>query len=219
MKVRYSWTLLNFIGNVIKQAFECHIKHMVWKGKKAAIVTLNNVQTLRIKQKLLYEQANDIWYMFESILKQLENELVLDDEKSLSSLNSPNVAFATKFLVSANKIYNDFQFIKSVFEIDMGDLRDEHQYFSLVEYFLYSLDLVLSSRMKSKISITIDPWMPVEVQGDLTKFRQILTALIDFSLKSTGEVSMKLKSDFIIRTGGYNIIFSINFTPQFLISK
>lgn len=95
--------------------------------------------------------------MFESILKQLENELVFDDEKSLSSLNSPNVAFATKFLVSANKIYNDFQFIKSVFEIDMGDLRDEHQYFSLVEYFLYSLDLVLSSRMKSKISITIDP--------------------------------------------------------------
>jgi len=103
--------------------------------------------------------------------------------------------------------------------MDCGDIREENQYFSLVQYFLYTLDLVLSSRQKSKISVSVDPCLPDEVQGDLTKFRQILAALIDFSLKSTGEISMKLRADFIIKTGGYNIIFGVNFLPEFPISK
>lgn len=105
----------------------------------------------------MLEQANDICTKFEIILKQLEDELIVDDEKSLSSMNSPNLAFATKFLIHANKIYSDFQFIKNVFEIDVGDLRDETQYFCLVEYFLYTLDLELSFKHKSKISISVDP--------------------------------------------------------------
>lgn len=61
--------------------------------------------------------------------------------------------------------------------------------------------------------------MPDEVNGDLQKFRQIISALIDFSLKSTGEVKVKLKSDFILKTGGFDITFSIKFTPQFQICK
>ena len=85
---------------------------MYWKGNKAVIMTMTCIQDKKIKHKLLFDQANDICTMFETILKQLEDELVIDDEDSISSFNSPNIAFATKFLVSANKIYNDFLFIK-----------------------------------------------------------------------------------------------------------
>lgn len=61
--------------------------------------------------------------------------------------------------------------------------------------------------------------MPEEVEGDLTKFRQIVTSILDFSLKSTGEIKIQLRSSFILSSGGYNIEFRIKFTPEFPISK
>lgn len=81
----------------------------------------------------------------------------MDDVNSNSSYTSPNVAFATKMLINSSKIYNDFLFVKNVFEMDCDDIRAENQYFSLKQNFLYSVDLLLSLKQKSKIDISVDP--------------------------------------------------------------
>lgn len=77
----------------------------------------------------------------------------------------------------------------------------------------------MSLKQKSKVDISIDECMPKEVEGDLTKFRQIVTSVLDFSLKSTGEVGVKLRTNLIPKTGGYEIEIKIRFTPEFPISK
>ena len=143
----------------------------------------------------------------------------MNDNQSSSSLNLPNSAYVTKLLLIISKIYNDFLFIKNIFEIDWDDLRVEREWFLLKQYFLYSVDLLLSLKQKSKVDISVDPCLPDEVDGDLTKFRQIVTSILDFSLKSTGEVKVQLRANFILKQGNYSIDFKIFFTPKFEISK
>lgn len=109
--------------------------------------------------------------------------------------------------------------MKNVFEIDNGDLRIDSQRFNLIQYFLYTIDLVLSSKLKSKVNIFVDPCMPDEIEGDLNKFRQIITAIVDFSLKSTGEINIKVISFFNQKSGGFKINFNVKFKPEFSISK
>ena len=182
-------------------------------------MTFNNIQNTKIKENLLLDQANDISNKFEEFITIIENELNVDDNQSMSSIGSPNIFFATKLLITCTKIYNDFMFIKNGFEMDSEDLRCENQFFNLKEYYLYSVDLLLSQKQKSQVDISLDPCLPLEVEGDLTKFRQIITAILDFSLKSTQKVSAQLRSNFILETGGYDIDFKIRFTPEFALSK
>lgn len=49
--------------------------------------------------------------------------------------------------------------------------------------------------------------MPEEVEGDLLKFKQIVTSILDFTLKSTSEIEINLHANFQIATGGYMIDF------------
>lgn len=149
----------------------------------------------------------------------IQDELLEDDGCSENSNSYWNIALLTKLLISANKIYTEFQFMKNVFEMDNDDLRIDSQRFSLIQYFLYTIDLVLSSKLKSKVNISVDPCMPDEVEGDLNKFRQIITAIVDFSLKSTGEISVKVISYFNQKLGGFKINFKVKFKPEFSISK
>lgn len=109
----------------------------MWKGVKAVVVTLKSVQKLKIKNRLLLDHSNEMCVQFEEYLKILEDELANDENKSNSSINSPNVLFATKLLVHSTKIYNDFVYLKNVFEMDCEDLRAEDQIFNLEQYFLY----------------------------------------------------------------------------------
>jgi hypothetical protein len=109
--------------------------------------------------------------------------------------------------------------MKNVFEISCDDLRAENQNFSLKEYFLYSIDLLLSQKQKSQVDITLDQMLPEMVDGDLTKFRQIITTLLDFSFNSTKEVKVQLLTSFALEAGSYILEFKVSFTPEFNISK
>lgn len=118
-------------------------------------------------------------------------------------------------LFTTTKLYNDFLFIKNVFELEGGDLRPELEPFSIREFFMYSIELLLSRTSECKVNLVIDPCLPEEVEGGLCKFRQIITAILDFSLKSTETVEIKVDAHFKRESGGYNIDFRISFNPKF----
>jgi hypothetical protein len=209
--------IINTIG--LFETYESNIKPIFWKGTKAVVVSLRCIENQKVKGKLLIDQANEICFKFEEMINMLQAELLEDSGRSETSLVANNIFLISKLLISANKIYTEFQFMKDVLEMDNNDLRIENQRFSLIQYLLYSIDLVLSCKIKSKVNIFIDPCMPEEVEGDLNKFRQIITAIVDFSLKSTGEIHIKVLSYFIKKTGGFRIVFSVIFQPEFNISK
>jgi hypothetical protein len=66
--------------------------------------------------------------------------------------------------------------------------------------------------------IIMDPCMPEDVEGDLLKFRLIVTSILNFALKSSKKVSMQINANFSVKTNGYAIYFSISFTPTFEIN-
>jgi hypothetical protein len=149
----------------------------------------------------------------------LEKDLIDIDGKSDNSAEEENIVLKKDLLKLSSKAFNEFLYIKNVFEIESGDLRKEIENFSLKEYFLYSIDLLLSLKQKSKIKITIDPSIPEQAKGDLVKFRQIITTILDFSFKSTGNIVISLTSKFDQNTGGMIIHFLISFTPKFQINE
>jgi len=57
--------------------------------------------------------------------------------------------------------------------------------------------------------------MPEEVEGDLSKFRQIITSILDFSLKSTQEIEVQVHANFKLESAGYMIDFKLSFIPKF----
>ena len=94
-------------------------------------------------------------------------------------------------------------------------MRPELEPFSIKDFLLYSIELLLSRTNECKINLVIDPCLPEEVEGDLCKFRQIITAILDFSLKSTETVEIKVDAHFKRESGGYNIDFRVSFNPKF----
>lgn len=102
-----------------------------------------------------------------------------------------------------------------MFEIEVGDLRPEMETFSIKDFFVYSVDLLLSRTKKCNVKVTFDPCLPPEVEGDLLKFRQIITSILDFSLKSTDRIDVQLHTNFKLESGGYIIDFRISFLPKF----
>ena len=118
-------------------------------------------------------------------------------------------------LFTTTKLYNDFLFIKNVIEIDCNDMRTELEIFSIKDFLIYSIELLLSKTKEWKVNLIIDPCLPEEVEGDLCKFRQIITALLDFSLKSTETVEIKVDVHFKREYEGYNIDFRISLYPKF----
>ena len=179
------------------------------------MVTLRNIMEQKIKQKLLVSQANEISTQFHDIVNVLEQELSKEECHSNSSTHESTHQTVSNLLLSTTKLYNDFLFVKNVFEIDCGDLRPELEKFYIKDFFLYSVDLLLSRTQNRNVKISIDPCLPEEVEGDLLKFRQIITSILDFSLKSTQEIEVRLHTNFKISSGGYDIDFQISFLPKF----
>lgn len=68
-----------------------------------------------------------------------------------------------------------------------------------------------SSYPNAKIDINIDPCLPKDVEGDVTKFHQIMISLIDFALKSTDTVYIDLKAEYEMKLGGFIVYFEISF--------
>lgn len=179
------------------------------------MVTLKNIMEQKIKQKLLVSQSNEISTQFHTVINMLEKELSTDDNDSNYSPCEVAASVIKNILFTWTKVYNDFLFIKNVFEIECGDLRPELESFSIKDYFLYSVDLLLSRTKKCNVKIAFDPCLPQEVEGDLLKFRQIITSILDFSLKSTESIDVQIHANFKLESGGYIIDFKISFTPKF----
>jgi hypothetical protein len=58
--------------------------------------------------------------------------------------------------------------------------------------------------------------LPEEVEGDLLKFRQIITSIMDFSLKSTEVIDVTINASFTRdNVIGYIVSFKISFTPKY----
>ena len=212
------FSLYSSIIVALSESFESYIQPVNYKGKKAAMITLQNNQGQKMKQSLLINQSVEICAYMIDIIKMLEKDLIDYDIQSNDSVNEENMVLKKNMLKIVNKAFNEFLYIKNVFEIESGDLRKEVENFALKEYFLYSIDLLLSLKQKSKIKITIDPMIPEEVKGDLVKFRQIITTILDFSFKSTGKITITLTSKFVRETGGIIIFFLITFSPKFEIN-
>lgn len=200
-------------------SFDVLIQPIYYKGRKAWLVSMQNTQEKRVKQSLLINQSIEITALLIDIITILEKELRDVDDNASDSEQEENIVFKKNLLKLSSKWFNEFLYVKNVFEIESHDLRKEEETFSLKEYFLYSIDLLLSLKQKSKIKITIDPMIPSEVRGDLIKFRQIITTVLDFSFKSTGDITIKLTSEFDRTTGGLIIYFLIVFTPKFEINE
>ena len=75
--------------------------------------------------------------------------------------------------------------------------------------------MLLSKTEERNVNLIIDPCLPEEVEGDLMKFRQIITSILDFSLKSTERIDVQINANFEIGSKGYIIDFKISFLPKF----
>jgi hypothetical protein len=129
------------------EIYDCQLQPIFWKGNKAIMVSLENVMEQKIKEKLLVNQSNEISTQFHDILNVVERELVDDDDSDDSSRNASTKVMKSLFY-TLNKLYNDFLFIKNLFEIECGDMRPELESFSIKDFFLYSVDLLLNKTKK-----------------------------------------------------------------------
>jgi hypothetical protein len=129
------------------EIYDCQLQPIFWKGNKAIMVSLENVMEQKIKEKLLVNQSNEISTQFHDILNVVERELVDDDDSDDSSRNASTKVMKSLFY-TLNKLYNDFLFIKNLFEIECGDMRTELESFSIKDFFLYSVDLLLNKTKK-----------------------------------------------------------------------
>jgi len=169
----------------------------------------------KMKSKLLDDQANEISCHFQSIIQDLEDQLYDEMEKNQHNPNYQMTAFTKKVLMQIIKIFNEFLCIESVFKIDCETLRLELEHFLLKDQFYYSVDLLLSLNEGSEVMIIMDPYMPNEVEGDLLKFRQIITSVLSFALKISKKIHLKSNVQSSVESNEVYIQFGFTFKPDF----
>ena len=201
------------------EEYDSVISPILWKGTKAAMITLKNVQEQRVKNKLLENHWNEISCLFENIIQNLEDDLSNESPERDNPENCQIVTFKKNILMQVIKIFNEFLTIENLFKIDCSTLKLDVECFSFKEEFFYSVDLLLSLQQESKVSITMDPVVPEQVEGDLLKFRLIVTSILNFALKSSKKINMKINANFDIEGNEASIYFCVTFKPIFEISE
>jgi hypothetical protein len=127
------------------------------------LICMNNVQYKRTKAELLENQAIEISSQIQTVVTMLENDV--NDLQMDPSQGSGNARLTrNELLKHMIKIFNNFSFIKNVFEIDCDDLRLEYECFTLKDSMKYCLNYCLSSKPKAKINMDIDPCLPKDVE-------------------------------------------------------
>ena len=114
------------------------------------------------------------------------------------------------------RIFNEFLWIENVFKIDCGNQKIEKEAFNLKDIFFYSVDLLLSLKQECKVMIFMDPWMPEDVEGDLLKFRQILTSILNFAFKCSNNINLQTSAHLGTESSGFTIYFSVAFKPKLI---
>lgn len=90
---------------------------MFWKGSKAIMIYMDNIQEAKVKAKLLETQANEISASFQDIIQNLEQDLSLYSPNSKKT-NFEIVLFKKKILMQVIKIFNEFLCIENIFMYD-----------------------------------------------------------------------------------------------------
>ena len=86
-------------------------------------------------------------------------------------------------------------FIKNIIDLQRQTLKQELEYFDLKPSIFYLLDSVMSLKKESHLDVNYsDPTLPNLVQGDLNKFKQILTVILDFAFSYSNHVKIDFKS-------------------------
>lgn len=195
------------------EAFQFNLQPTYWRGAKSVMVVLHSITDTKMKQKLIINQSDEISNQFHFVISTLEKELAfMEEDQRRYSIHKETLK---GLLLSSNKCFNDFLFIKNIFEFDSGDFRESHENFSIKDFFIYSVNLLLNKTEQRNVNLVIDPCLPEEVHGDLMKFRQIITSILEFSLKKTEKIDVQIQATFVMESGGYIIEFKISFFPQF----
>jgi len=157
--------------------------------------------------------------LFENIIQNLEDDLSNESPERDNPENCQIVTFKKNILMQVIKIFNEFLTIENLFKIDCSTLKLDLECFSLKDEFFYSVDLLLSLKQESKVTIIMDPVVPEQVEGDLLKFRLIVTSILNFALKSSKKINMKINANFSIDSNDTSIYFCIAFKPLFEITE
>ena len=174
---------------------------------------MNNIEHKRIKAELLENQAIEISQQIHTVKNLLENDV--NDSMNPSQSSSNAVVAKTDLLKHLIRIFNEFSFIKNVFELECDDLRLEYEWFTLKDSLMYWLNFLLSVKPEANINLNIDPWLPRDVEWDLVKFHQIMISVLDFALKSTNSIDVDLKAMFDKILGGFKVYFEVSFICGF----
>ena len=181
-----------------------------WIGAKAVLVSFYEIEDKIIKTNLLVDQSVSVSCQLREVLKMLENDFSENQLNHDQSIRG-NTFDKKELLKKLIRVFTNFSFIKNVFEIDAEDFWLEFEWFTLKDSLMYWLNFLNSSYPNAKININIDPWLPKDVEGDVTKFHQIMISLIDFALKSTDTVYIDLKAEYEMKLGGFIVFFDISF--------
>ena len=149
----------------------------------------------------------------------MEDDLSNESPERDNPENCQIVTFKKNILMQVIKIFNEFLTIENLFKIDCSTLKLDLECFSLKDEFFYSVDLLLSLKQESKVTIIMDPVVPEQVEGDLLKFRLIVTSILNFALKSSKKINMKINANFSIDSNDTSIYFCIAFKPLFEITE
>lgn len=112
------------------------------------------------------------------------------------------------------RVFNNFSFIKNVFEIDSDDFSLEYKCFTLKNSLIYWMNFLMTSYPDSKINLTLDPCLPRDVDCDIVKFHQIMITLVDFALKNSKSVEINSEAIYVDKLGGYDVEFIISFVSN-----
>ena len=130
--------------------------------------------------------------------------------------NDQVISFKKNVLMQVIRIFNEFLWIENIFKIDCENLKIEKEAFNLKHIFFYSVDLLLSLKQECKVNVFMDPWMPEDVEGDLLKFRQIITSILNFAFKCSNNISLQTNAHSGTESSGFIVYFSVTFKPKLI---
>lgn len=97
-----------------------------WMGEDACQLRLYEIEDKLVKTNLLADQAITVHCQLQEVLKMLENDV--NDTTTYTPQSSTNTRIDKKeVLKKLIRVFNNFSFIKNVFEIDCEDFCLEYQ--------------------------------------------------------------------------------------------
>lgn len=125
-------------------------------GEDAALVIFHDIEDKVVKTNLLAEQATNVHCQLSEVLKLLEAEAsdqINGPVQSASNIHADHKEVHKRLI----RVFNNFSFIKNVFEIDCEDFVLEYRCFTLKDSLIYCINFLMSDYPESKINVTLDP--------------------------------------------------------------